>query len=337
MFIKDAWYIAGRPEDFNNETPTKRWIIGKPLALFRASDGQVVALSDRCPHRQAPLSGGKITDDKLACPYHGHQFGSDGQCKLIPFNKKIPSSYKVPTYTVIEKYGFVWVWMGDKEQCDESQLPNYFETLDDSSFNWVIFEDQVDADYQLLNDNILDLTHVPYIHSIIGDSPLEEMELQVDKTDRTVTVQRESKTIRPGEFMISAGVPEKARIKGRWDFTAPCYAAGNIAYFTAENGSSDKIGNWDVRLAHIPTVAGQCIIYGMIGADFLPPNQHTEDFLRNTFHTTLNEDKVMCEDVQALIDTDPNFQEISVKTDAGGLAGRRIIDKIIAAEAVAAE
>jgi phenylpropionate dioxygenase-like ring-hydroxylating dioxygenase large terminal subunit len=73
----------------------------------------VVTLDDRCPHRRAPLSLGKVHDNDIACAYHGIRFGADGGCTLIPTQDTIHSVARVHRYPVNEAGPFVWVWTGD--------------------------------------------------------------------------------------------------------------------------------------------------------------------------------------------------------------------------------
>ena len=125
MFVRNAWYNAGWDHMF---TQGKRSIVARQMAgervvLYRKPDGQIAAMEDRCPHRQAALSLGQKEGDGLRCMYHGMRFGADGKCNEIPGQDTIPERACVRVYPVVEKDNWVWVWMGDKEKADPKLIP----------------------------------------------------------------------------------------------------------------------------------------------------------------------------------------------------------------------
>src|SRR5687768_15014005 len=81
--LPHQWFIACRSDELSRK-PLPRTIQGTPLALFRDYSGRPAALLDRCPHRNVPLSMGRVADGQLECGYHGWRFDGGGQCKSIP-------------------------------------------------------------------------------------------------------------------------------------------------------------------------------------------------------------------------------------------------------------
>jgi vanillate O-demethylase monooxygenase subunit len=142
-------------------------MLGQPVVLFRKRNGDAVAMSDRCPHRHAPLSLGNLVGDEIQCRYHGMQFDCSGACTLVPGETSVPAAMRVAVFRVVEKYGLLWVWIGNAHEADESLLPEWawcerpgFET-----YRGVF---QIEAPFQMIVDNLMDLTHVHFVHRILG-------------------------------------------------------------------------------------------------------------------------------------------------------------------------
>ncbi len=114
-------YVAGHSQDFGREL-TRRWILGDPIVFYRRNDDVLVALVDRCIHRQLPLSRGRLKDEGIECGYHGILFGHDGQALRIPAQDLVPPACRVGTYPLVESGGLVWIWMGDADAADKSLI-----------------------------------------------------------------------------------------------------------------------------------------------------------------------------------------------------------------------
>lgn len=165
MFVRNAWYNAGWDHLF---TQGKRSIVARQMAgervvLYRKPDGQIAAMEDRCPHRQAALSLGQKEGDGLRCLYHGMRFGADGKCNEIPGQDTIPERACVRVYPVVEKDNWVWVWMGDKEKADPKLIP-FAVGPSDPEWNIRTSQMQVEANYRLEIANLADLTHLAWTH-----------------------------------------------------------------------------------------------------------------------------------------------------------------------------
>ena len=144
-------------------------ILGEPVVIYRKADGAAAALSDRCPHRFAPLSMGKVCDGEVQCPYHGLRFDATGQCTHNPHGDgSIPKVAKVRAFPLLERHGALWLWMGEAAQADPAKLPSFNDT--DERDGWSRIEGylHVKANYQLMIDNLLDLSHVPFLHPFLG-------------------------------------------------------------------------------------------------------------------------------------------------------------------------
>lgn len=164
-YLKNAWYLAAWDYEVRDK-PLGRVIAERPIVIFRQSNGELCAIGDHCPHRFAPLHMGKVVGDVIECPYHGLRFGADGQCVHNPHGTgRIARAARVPEYSVAERHRGVWVWLGDKDKADTSLIPDY-SIMDDTQGTGVVQDYmRAEANYQLLTDNILDLTHADYVHA----------------------------------------------------------------------------------------------------------------------------------------------------------------------------
>jgi phenylpropionate dioxygenase-like ring-hydroxylating dioxygenase large terminal subunit len=165
MFLHDAWYIAAEPAELL-QAPLARTILGKAVVLFRTESGEIAALEDRCPHRLVPLSLGKIVGNSIRCAYHGAEFSASGECVRIPGQRVVPRAVKVRSFPVVQRHGYCWIWMGNPaESSDYSTMPDGYEPSDAPGWKGVYGHFQsMKVDYQLLNDNVIDITHAEFVH-----------------------------------------------------------------------------------------------------------------------------------------------------------------------------
>jgi phenylpropionate dioxygenase-like ring-hydroxylating dioxygenase large terminal subunit len=163
MFIRNCWYVAAWDHEIPADGLFHRTVIGEPLLLYRQADGRIVALEDRCCHRQAPLSAGRREGDCVRCGYHGLLFDGQGRCTEIPGLERVPPHVRVRAYPVVVKNRWVFVWMGDAEQADPALLPDNFSN---DHPDWINLPGYLhyDTPYLLICDNLLDFSHLSYVH-----------------------------------------------------------------------------------------------------------------------------------------------------------------------------
>ena len=190
MFLRNTWYIAAWSRDIR-DVPVVRTILNEQIVLYRKSDNAVVALEDACPHRKLPLSKGRIVDDLVECGYHGMRFDCSGTCVLAPTQAVVPSRARVKAYTIAEKWGLVWIWMGDSDLADESkiyQIDN-FDNEDWGTTTGGTLE--INCNYLWLTDNLLDPSHVAWVHRSSFSAPgAEDTPLQQQVLDDGVVISR---------------------------------------------------------------------------------------------------------------------------------------------------
>jgi phenylpropionate dioxygenase-like ring-hydroxylating dioxygenase large terminal subunit len=192
MFVKNAWYVGAWADELKDSGPVGRILLGEPVVFYRLGDGRVAALEDRCCHRGLPLSKGCVVGNALECGYHGLQFDRVGTCISVPGQDRIPASARVRSYPVEERDHMIWIWMGEPTLADPALIPKH-PWHDDPAWTWVKDRYVIQANYQLITDNLMDLTHVGYVHQrTIGGTPQahSHAESTTERTKEGVRVTR---------------------------------------------------------------------------------------------------------------------------------------------------
>ena len=190
MFLRNAWYAAAWDTEVKQALHATT-LLGEPVVLYRKADGAVVALEDACPHRKLPLSMGRLQGDTVECGYHGLTFDGAGTCVKAACVSRIPQAAKVRSYPVHERYGLVWLWMGDPAQADHAKLLEIPE-WDDPVWGLNRGDSMtIDCNYLYMTDNLLDPSHVAWVHqSSFGIAACESEPLQTQVNDDGVVVSR---------------------------------------------------------------------------------------------------------------------------------------------------
>lgn len=189
-YVRNHWYAAAWMSELG-EKPFKRRLLDEPVVMFLKADGTPAALIDRCPHRLAPLSFGECADGKIRCGYHGMEFDANGTCTHIPGQDIIPPAAKVQSFPVAERFGLVWIWMGDPSLANESKIPTIKRH---GVEGWEV----LDGGYQCHNsnylnivENLMDPAHTTFLHKqTIGNPAAKNEPVKVEKGDDHVVAYR---------------------------------------------------------------------------------------------------------------------------------------------------
>lgn len=216
-YLRNTWYVAAWDHEIPTDRPFARTLLGEPVVLFRNAAGMVQALLDRCPHRFAPLSLGHVVGDVLRCPYHGLAFHGAGHCHHNPHGDgRIPRGAVVRSFPVVERHSVVWIWMGDPAQATPDTIPD-FRSMDPDT-RWVGKDYLLaKADYQLETDNILDLSHIEFLHpGTLGSDAVKHAESEVVQEGHTVYSRRLTRNERLMPSLEQRyGIPE-GQLVDRW-------------------------------------------------------------------------------------------------------------------------
>jgi phenylpropionate dioxygenase-like ring-hydroxylating dioxygenase large terminal subunit len=201
--LRNVWWVAMWSQDLGQGQLVARRILDEPLVFYRDEHGRAVALTDRCAHRWAQLSAGKLlANGHLACPYHGLEYDASGVCVRNPHpNHKIPPAMRVRTYALVEKHSAIWIWMGEAEP-DPAEIPD-FSILDPDAPDPVSKRDYLlmQASWDLVTDNLLDLSHTAFLHDgVLGNAGTIDADTVVEQHGRSVTIRRDYTSIPVPKF-----------------------------------------------------------------------------------------------------------------------------------------
>lgn len=187
----DCWYAVAASSDVGRRLTAVR-ALDRPVALFRTTAGEAVALEDRCAHRAYPLSAGTLDGDVVRCGLCGFGYDTGGQCVSVPTQSRVPFGACVAAFPVRESDGLVWVWLGEPGRARLHRVPELPWLSGDG---WATVGDDVTvaAGFGLLHENFADVTQVPYVAPEIAPSVLGSIppELAVTVTETTVRLRRE--------------------------------------------------------------------------------------------------------------------------------------------------
>jgi phenylpropionate dioxygenase-like ring-hydroxylating dioxygenase large terminal subunit len=340
MFLRNYWYVSAWSEELAAE-PVARIMLGEPVVLYRKADGAPVALEDRCIHRRAPLSIGKVVGDAIRCGYHGLTFDPSGACIKIPGQAAIPPAARVRRYPAVERHSCIWVWMGEPERADPAAIPD-FHWL--GTPDWAVCKKHahVACHYQLVVDNLLDLSHLAFVHaSTVGtDEVADKAKVKTERIGRDrLRVSRWTLDVAPArtyaEFGSYAGNIDRWQIS---EFQPPSTLVIDNGSATAGSGASEGgrgAQRWGFMVCHgiTPETERTTNYFWAAAHEFgADDSQIRDEFHRQCLHV-VGEDIAVFEAQQRTIELDSGAPTIDIHYDAGPLQARRIVERLLAAEA----
>ncbi|HVL57702.1 MAG TPA: aromatic ring-hydroxylating dioxygenase subunit alpha [Burkholderiaceae bacterium] len=343
MFLKNCWYVAAWDYELNDGKLLERTILEQPVLLYKGESGRAVALDNRCCHRGAKLSMGRLEGDCVRCMYHGLKFDPSGKCVQIPGQDQIPPRLGVRSYPVVERDRLVWIWPGDPAKADPSLIIDY-PPLRDAGWRGEPAYLHYDANWLYIVDNLSDFAHLAFVHTkTLGGS--EEYAyvtkpVAVEKLERGFRVERwhmnadappfhrkvlkaHEKNMKvdrrnighmhiPGIFFLESlfapagSGAERGNLEGAKEYR-------NCQFMTPETRRTthffwNYLHNYDL---HDPTIAIS---------------------LRDSMLEGFMEDKAIIEAQQQVLDADPSFRMLALTADVPLSHFRRTLNKLIAEE-----
>jgi phenylpropionate dioxygenase-like ring-hydroxylating dioxygenase large terminal subunit len=335
--LKDNWYVGALGREITGQ-PLGRRIAGQPVVFYREPGGRVVALEDRCCHRGLPLSLGELVGGRLRCNYHGLEFDGTGQCVRIPGQSSIPPDARVRSFPVRERGLVVWIWVGNSSLARDDLIPSY-PWQGDPEWTWQAEAFRMNCNYEMLHDNLLDLTHIAYVHrhTVGGGDPDAHFkaETKIARTPRGLRTVRFLRDSIPPP-MYTKHVAFKGRVD-RWQETEffPGLLSFSFGAMDASHGAYEgrRDGGFQFRLfdSVTPETEASSHNFFCVGLRFAP-NANAIGVLFADLHRTVLEDIVVLDAQQQRISEDRSFRMIDIKSDAAGILARRIVRDLKRAE-----
>jgi vanillate O-demethylase monooxygenase subunit len=332
-FPLNCWYVAATSEEVGRGL-LARTVLGKPVVLYRLGSGAVVALEDRCPHRSLPLSYGSLSDDEVVCAYHGMAFAADGRCVRVPSQEHVPYGARARSFPVRDEPPFVWIWPGDPVRSAFSDQPA-LPWLKDPG--WATFGEtlQVDANYLLLHENALDLTHFPHVHPGLSPAPYltTPPPLEIEVSETSVSYRRDFPPSKLVDWQAQTTGLRRDRDYAQresGEFVSPGLHIDRMHVLPGGDGGSscDKI----LTRAFTPVTARRTVVYWQVSRNYLTGQPQISERLRAVHRATLLADQRVLEAIQARADSFPAGEEFNVSADTAALRAYRIIEDMLAAE-----
>ncbi len=339
-YLLNTWYAGALSSEVQGDGFFPRRLLDTSVVFYRKTDGTPVALHNRCPHRFAPLHLGKRVGDDVACLYHGLRFDCAGACTHNPHGTRhIPKTARVRAFPLLERYGFIWIWMGDAP-ADPALLPD-FSPLDDGHPNALAHTYMhMKTNYQLITDNVMDLSHIDYVHGelITTRGQLSPQIPHPEETARSVTTRWEwSQT--PALLIFANFLPDP-KAAARHFFTITWTPPGNIQLSvgaTQNEGPLDlehTIGQYDLHTTSPETANTTHYFFATRRNHCVEDADYNRLKIAGMHDAFANEDGPLIEAVHAEMGTNDFFglKPVLLSNDAAPVKVRRLLQKLIADE-----
>ncbi len=340
----NCWYVAAWDHELIDGVKLARTILEKPVVIYRGESGRYIALDDRCCHRGAPLSMGRIEGDCIRCMYHGMKFDENGICVEIPGQDRIPKTMKVRPYPVEERNHLVWIWMGDPALADPDLIVDY-EPLGDPAWRGLPAYLHYDANWLLIVDNLSDFAHLAFVHTnTLGGSEeyaYETKAIEIDRLDNGFRVERWHKNSDAPPYLKRVIRDKEAKLDRRNIATMLVPGIFLMETMFSPAGSNDhslegtrQYRNCQYMTPETRRTTHFCWNY-LHNTDIDDPNIAIS--LRESLFEGFYEDKAIIEAQQVLLENDPEFRMRSLESDMALTHFRQVLKKKIKEESLAVD
>lgn len=258
---RSFWYVVAQTPELGPSTVLRRKVLGEWIAIFRGDDGKPAALRDRCMHRNAPLSKGRVQDGQLQCPYHGWVYDKEGTVVAVPAEGDQFTASKrrcAVRYATVEQDGFVYVRLDRDAPADIEpyRMPHW----DDPAWKTVRLVNRFRNNVTNCAENFIDIPHTVYVHDkIFRVSRSQRVGATIRRERGSVLVEYGGETSNLGWFSWFLN-PKGTPIEHRDNFHMP-----NVT--EVEYVFSDARRLYIISQT-VPEEDGECVVYTSLTYNF---------------------------------------------------------------------
>jgi len=330
-FLKNYWYVGASSEELSDK-PLARRLLNMPIVLFRGKSGQVGALDDRCAHRMTPLSLGRIDGDMIECGYHGWAYNCAGNCIRLP-GVENPQKIAVRSFPIVEKWGWVFIWMGNPDEAEEHKLPDFHVIGEDK---WVGAGSMlpVEAHCDLIRDNLLDLTHAKYTHKqTLATDDIDKVPVSSEREGDLVRVKRVMKNIQPSPFFARAvGYTKNIIHRQTTEFTPGCNIVIRLRGNSVPDTTENLRNGFRVLNAMTPETDTSTHYFWWLGRNYDQGNASLTQWMKDANARTFLEDKAVLEAQQRNMTLNPDQRPIPSPVDKGLTLAAKLTEELLLRE-----
>jgi len=341
MFLKNCWYVVALDHELIDGKLLGRTVLGENLLLYRGESGRVHALNDRCPHRGARLSKGRLEGDGVRCMYHGIKYDGSGKCVQIPGQDMIPPKLRVRGYPVEQRGHFIWVWMGDAAKADPALIVD-LPYLHDPAWKGIPAYLHYQSNYLLIVDNLSDFAHLAFVHTrTLGGSEeyaYVSKPTAIERLENGFRVERwhwnsdpppfHQKVIRDKTAKVDRRNIAAMTVPGIFNMETLFAPAGQGAE-AARSGGAKEYRNCQFMT---PETERTTHFFWVYLNNFEGEDSTVSRSLLDSLIEGFMEDKEIIERQQRTLDEDPSFQMLAILADAPLAHFRRVLGRLIEAE-----
>jgi vanillate O-demethylase monooxygenase subunit len=341
MFLRNCWYVAALDHELIDGKLLSRMLLGEHVLLYRGESGKVTALNDRCPHRGALLSRGRLEGDAVRCMYHGIKYDASGRCVQIPGQDMIPPKLRVRSYPVVERSPFIWVWMGEAAKADPALIVD-LPYLADPAWKGIPAYLHYDASYLLIVDNLSDFSHLAFVHTkTLGGSEeyaYVSKPTVIERLERGFRVERWHLNSDSPPFHKKVIPDRNVKVDRRNIATmlVPGIFTMETLFAPVEQGApqGNVAGARQYRNCQFmtPETERSTHFFWSYLNNYEGDDSTISRSLLNSLIEGFMEDKAIIERQQRTLEEDPSFQMLGILADAPLAHFRRVLGKLIDAE-----
>jgi phenylpropionate dioxygenase-like ring-hydroxylating dioxygenase large terminal subunit len=338
QFARNHWYVGAWSSELL-EAPLSRRILGEPVVFFRRADGTAAALIDRCPHRLVPLSLGTCVDGHLRCGYHGMEFDGDGRCVRIPAQKVIPPNAHTRHFPVTERYGMVWIWMGEPARANAHALPRVEHYAEPG---WDRLEGGYQyhpSNYRNIIENLMDPAHTTFVHkNTIGNPLAGEQPVTTEKTDEYIVAYRWIENSQPtAHDRLRLNIGDIAVDRGQY-FYFYLPATSRVETIVQPAGTprgaqhaGKGLHTYSYKFL-TPESASATHFFWLHIRNYMTGDAQAGERLRSALEQTFAEDLVIEAAMQRSQEETGARQQVALEIDRAPMMALRMLERMIAAE-----